>query len=412
MSKKYNTLSQENLKSVFKNSSPELLRQYFDNNNLLAGVDFEEEKKQKKVSGFVDFLIDEIEKIEIGDTRNKIKSELQKVFVMRDKNNLLRYIRGEDLERETIEMMEATDNNFDKSLIIFLNEKNRFDDLYFAYDADHYNKRSWGNARNDYLDESKELTSDIEEQLIEAAKQHLERKNRGKKFCNKRVSLADKEYIFAFYEDLPQEQLKIEGNDVETYFSNPVGKIVILYDRKHKFVKIYGEDDYIKNKMHQAFAKCVFSKDHIEEEQAKNEVYDLKSIFDQLVQNGNINFNNRSAIIQKIIPLAIRLKNIHTNDSIELFVGEKNGEIRNLCDVIKDFIGIDESSKNAISYEEIEPSWVSLKIFYQDQFDSKKTTAKTIKITCKNKVQNLGEEDIDFDIINCFKDSKILMNKK
>jgi len=201
---------QDNLKSLLKNTSPKNLEIYFHKNHLLLDLDFEKERK-KSVGDFVEFLIKTIEQTEPSKTRDQIKSELNKIFLMRDKKSLTRYIREGELKKETLEKIKDV-NNFDQSLILFLEEEKRFEEFYFVYGVS--SKSHWGNARTDYVVKNQDLDGEIIDNLVENVKSSLKQENKGGDLVKKVVELGDKVYIFAFYQDSIQEMQKIEDGDM------------------------------------------------------------------------------------------------------------------------------------------------------------------------------------------------------
>jgi hypothetical protein len=406
-----NSFKQENLKSLFNNSSPSLLQQYFNNKSLLGDVDFEEEKESRKRNGFTNFLIEEIEKIIADSERAKIKADLNKIYLMRDNKAIQGFIRDGSLKEVTISKIKEEDNNFNQSLILFLEEQENFEEFYLVYDVNK-NGKKWWNTRNDYVSGDQQITEEISNSLIEEAKKNLEGKNQGGEFCSKRITLGDNEYVFAFYEDLAQEQHKIKDGELETTFSNPVNKVVFLYNKTNKFMKIYGADKFIKEKMHKVAAKVIFKKEEIPQEQERNEIYDLRKVYDDLVSNQEVGFKiSPNSAIKRIIPISINLIK-PSNDTLEIKSGRMKGEYNNLFDSLGQHIAIDEASKNEISFDEVEPLWINFVAFYQDPFDKNKTATKEFKITNKNNICNIGDEDIDFEILECLQDSGIMKIKE
>jgi len=391
-----NSFKQENLKTLFNNSSPSLLQQYFNNKRLLNDVDFEEEKEARKKNGFTNFLI---EKIAADSERAKIKADLNKIHLMRDVKAIQGFIRDGSLKEATISKIKEEDSNFNQSFILFLEEQENFEEFYLVYDVNK-NGKKWWNTRNDYVSGDREITEEISNNLIEEAKKDLERKNQDSEFCSKRITLGDNEYVFAFYEDLAQEQHKIKNGELETTFSNPVNKVVFLYNKTNKFMKIYGADKFIKEKMHKVAAKVIFKKEEIPQEQERNEIYDLRRVYDDLVSNQEVSFKiSPNSAINLLKP---------SNDTLEIKSGKMKGEYNDLFDSLRQHIAIDEASKNEISFDEVEPLWISFVALYQDPFDKNKTATKEFKITNKNNICNIGDEDIDFEILECLQDSGIM----
>ena len=405
-----NSFKQENLKSLFNISSPNLLQQYFNNKSLLSDVDFEEEKEARKKNGFTNFLIEEIEKIIIDSEKGKIKADLNKIYLMRDNKAILGFIRDGSLKEATIKKIKEEENNFNQSLILFLEEQENFEEFYLIYDVNK-NGKKWWNTRNDYVSGDQEITEEISNNLIKEAKKYLEGKNQGSEFCSKRITLGGNEYVFAFYEDLAQEQHKIKDGELKTTFSNPVNKVVFLYNKTNKFIKIYGADKFIKEKMHKVAAKVIFKKEEISQEQERNEIYDLRKVYNDLVSNQEVSFKiSPNSAIKRIIPISINLLK-SSNDTLEIKSGKMKGEYNNLFDNLGQHIAIDEASKNEISFDEVEPLWINFVIFYQDLFDKNKISSKEFKITNKNNICNIGDEDIDFEILECLQDSGIMKTK-
>lgn len=123
--------------------------------------------------------------------------------------------------------------------------------------------------------------------------------------------------------------------------------MVFLYDKKHKFVKVFGADKMIRQKMHKIFAKEVFDEEEIVEEQLKNEIYDIAHSFSQLIANGAINFEIGEGLVESIDPSLVKLR-LKNGTSIEIDAGKSSGEPNSLCDALKKFIAIDDASENEI----------------------------------------------------------------
>jgi hypothetical protein len=407
-----NSFKQENLKSLFNKAAPHLLQKYFNNEYLLNNVDFEKERELKKQQGFTKFLMEEIEKIAADSQKGKVKADLSKIYLMRDSKAILGFIRDGSLKEETIRKIKEEDNIFNRSIILFLEEQKSFEEFYLVYDVTNNGGR-WWSARNDYIEGDQEITDTIKNDLIDGAKTYLDRKNKDGNFCHKTITLGDKEFIFAYYEDLAQERIKIKGGELETTFSCPVNKVVFLYDKANKFMKIYGADKHIKEKMHKVAAKAIFKKEEIPKEQSKNEVYDIKMAYEALVNNQEIYFKIApDSPIDKITPTFIKLHNPNSNERIEISAGEKQGQYNRLFDSLKKHIAIDTFSKNPVSFDEVEPLWIGFTAFYQDPFDKNKISKKDFKITNKNNICNIGDDDIDFKILDCLRDSGIIKIKE
>lgn len=404
------SFKEENIRTVLKNSSPELLRQYFNGHNWELDEDYAKNKK-KSVSEFVDSLFNRVEAIPAQTEKNRIKSDLQKVFVMRNEKAILGVIReARQINPDIAKLVEETKNNFDQSLILFLNDKKSFDEFYLVYDSGHFGKR-WWDARNDYVsEENQEISDDALKQITAKAKAYLESENKGRKYCEKRVSFIDQEYIFAFFEDSPHEQLEIKDGELEISFSNPVDKVVFLYDKKHKFVKVLGGDRVIRTAMHKIFAKEVFNEERIEEEQVKNEIYNIAHAFEQLIANKSINFEiGAKSTIKNILPSLVKLRIKNTGETIEIDAGKKGESFNDLNQSLAKFIAVDHASSNEIDIEDLEVLWMEFAVSYQD---GEKLATKKIRISNRNKISNIGEEDVDFEILDCLKSAGILTAKE
>ncbi len=408
---KIKSFKEANIRTVYKNASPELLRRFFNENH---GWNLEEDYAKDKKSGvtkFVDYLMERTESEPTQSTKNKIKSDLQKVFVMRGEKAILGLIReANQLNSEVVNLIREAENNFDQALILLLNDKKSFDDFYLVYDSNHSGKR-WWDARNDYVsEENQEISDDALKQITTKAKAYLESENKGKKYCERRVSFVDQEYIFAFYEDSPHEQLEIKDGELEISFSNPVDKVVFFYDKKHKFVKVLGGDQVIRSAMHKIFAKEVFNEEKIEEEQVKNEIYNIAHAFEQLITNKSINFEiSAKSTIKNIAPSLVKLRIKNTGESIEIDAGKKNESFNDLHQSLAKFIAVDQASNNEIAVEDLEALWMEFAVSYQD---GEKLATKKVSISNRNKISNIGEEDVDFEILDCFKSAGILTAKK
>ena len=408
---KTKSFKEENLRTVLKNASPELLLRYFNDNR---GWNLEEDyakAKKKAVGKFVDSLVERIEAEPSQDTKNKIKSDLQKVFVMRNEKAILGLIRESgQLNADVTNLIKESKNNFDQALILLLNDKKSFDDFYLVYDSSHSGKR-WWDARNDYVSaDSAEISDESLKQITAGARAYLESENKGRKYCERIVSFANQEYIFAFYEDSPREQLGIKDGELEISFSNPIDKVVFLYDKKHKFVKVLGGDQVIRTAMHKIFAKEVFNEEKIEEEQVKNEIYNIAHAFEQLIANKSINFEiGTKSTIKNIIPSLVKLRIKNTGEAIEIDAGKKGDSFNDLHQSLAKFIAVDQASNNEIAVEDLEVSWMEFTVSYQD---GEKLATKKVSISNRNKISNIGEEDVDFEILDCLKSAGILTAKE
>jgi len=200
--------------------------------------------------------------------------------------------------------------------------------------------------------------------------------------------------------------------NIKTFFSDSVGKAVFLYDKKNGIVKTYGEDNAIRNKMHKSFAKEVFKKPDIEEEQPKNDVYDLSFTFDQLVSNKKINFDTAGTKIEIITPISVKVRVKSSGQMLDIVAGEANNQLNDLYEAIAMFSATDATSQNKVGIDELEPLWMEFLVKYPDPFDSKRQADSKIKITCKNKISGLGENEIDFEIMDCLRVAGILKNKE
>ncbi len=408
---KIKSFKEENLRTVLKKTSPELLLQFFNKNHgWELGEELAKDKK-KGVGKFVDSLVERIEAVEPQTAKNKIKSDLQKIFVMRSEKAILGVIREASLLNVNVaNLIRETKNNFDQALILLLNDKESFDKFYLVYDSNHSGKR-WWDARNDYVSaESQEISDDALKQITAGARAYLESENKGRQYCERRVSFANQEYIFAFYEDSPHEQLEIRDGELEISFSNPVDKVVFFYDKKHKFVKVLGGDQVIRSAMHKIFAKEVFNEEKIEEEQVKNEIYNIAHAFEQLIANKSINFEiGTKSTIKTIIPSLVKLRIKNTGESIEIDAGKKGQSLNDLHQSLAKFIAVDQASNNEIAVEDLEVSWMEFAVSYQD---GDKLATKKVSISNTNKISNIGEEDVDFEILDCLKSAGILTAKK
>jgi hypothetical protein len=404
-----NTFKIENIKTVLRTVSTDLIQECFENKKLFQDINFKDEKNKLK-KDFVDFVIEKIESIETISIRNKIKYDLHRVFVMGNEKAIMPFIRRRNsIGEQIVSLIKSTNNNYEKSFILFLNCEADFDDFYLIHQAENYNSK-WWDIRSDYSSNNVELNDDLVDDVVKEAEKYLINENRAKKYCKKVITIADKEYIFAFYEDFPVPTMEIkDGIGLEMKFLNPVNDIVFMYDKKHKFVNICAKDATIRKNMHKLFAKTVFKKEDIPEEQVKNEICDTVFAFEQMANDGNIHFeiDDKSNII-KVVPILIKLQMKEDNSMMELKAGKKNGEYCDLYNSLKNWMMLESASKNTIAPEDVNVLWIKFVIYYRDSFNKDSVETKEVKITNGNKISSLGDEDIDFEIIDCFKDSRII----
>ena len=99
----------------------------------------------------------------------------------------------------------------------------------------------------------------------------------------------------------------------------------------------------------------------------------------------------------------------NTGESIEIDAGKKNEALNDLHQSLVKFITVDQASNNEIAVEDLEVSWMEFAVSCQD---GDKLATKKVSISNRNKISNIGEEDVDFEILDCFKSAGILTAKK
>ena len=89
---KSNPYKKDEITGVIRNTSLQILRQYFDTHRLFAGQDFEKNAK-KVLAKFVDGLVAEIEKIVPETLQEQVKQDLHRIYSMKNGKTFLALIR-------------------------------------------------------------------------------------------------------------------------------------------------------------------------------------------------------------------------------------------------------------------------------------------------------------------------------
>ncbi|MDD2840700.1 MAG: hypothetical protein PHY80_06355 [Rickettsiales bacterium] len=86
-----------------------------------------------------------------------------------------------------------------------------------------------------------------------------------------------------------------------------------------------------------------------------------------------------------------------------------NGQYENIYDGLSELMMLETKSKNTISPEDVKVSWVRFVVYYEDRYSKNNhILSKRVTITNGNKISGLEQEDVDFEIIECFKKSGVL----
>ena len=92
----------------------------------------------------------------------------------------------------------------------------------------------------------------------------------------------------------------------------------------------------------------------------------------------------------------------------KIFSQKKDGRYSKLKDSIGNFLALDDSSSNSAKLNSILMSEIEFLIEYRDYCSKKTYRTKRIAMTSKNSISNLGEEDVDFEVLDCFREAQIL----
>ena len=247
------------------------------------------------------------------------------------------------------------------------------------------------------------------QKLFDEIKTRLLNEGMGKKYDIHKKSFGGKEQIVIFYQDLPEEKPEMHKNKIDMVVSRPINKIVFLYDKRRRFVKTFNEDEQVRIIAHQAFAKVIFGKNQIAKDQPKNKICKLDAALGQLVSRGEIIFLIKPNLnVTKIIPIATTVKMINGSCGAKIFSQKKDGRYSKLKDSIGNFLALDDSSSNSAKLNSILMSEIEFLIEYRDYCSKKTYRTKRIAMTSKNSISNLGEEDVDFEVLDCFREAQIL----
>ena len=405
---KSNPYKKEEITGVIRNTSLQILRQYFDTHRLFAGQDFEKNAK-KVLAKFVDGLVAEIEKIVPETLQEQVKQDLHRIYSMKNGKTFLALIRDVKYEGgDIVKIFADAIRPYDKAFILFLKYPEAFNHNYITYVDGKNHKKMWAMRNDSYIKKDKVLSDVMIDKLRDEASKYLSGEGRVGKVITARKTSEFKEEIVIHYNDFPEEKPDLDGDKVDTKFVPKANKIIIVYDKKRRFVKTYSEDAGIRSAMHRVFAKVVFDQDNIPHKQPDNKVCNLNFALDQIINKDSIPFKiSKEFCISKILPVSIQLQKKNTNHSLYISANRMGDKYDDLYEAIKNYFTTDHSSDKA-KLKETEILALELAFLHSDPRSRKELITKRTTLTSKNTVTDIGEDDVHFEMVECLRDSMLL----
>lgn len=229
----------------------------------------------------------------------------------------------------------------------------------------------------------------------------------GQHYDINRKAFGSKEQIVIFYQDLPEEKPELQKKKIDMRVSRPIKKIVFLYDKRRGFVKTFNEDENVRIEAHRIFARVVFSRQSISSSQPLNHICKLDKALEQIIKRGEIVFTIPAALnVSKITLISATFKDA---DSVVIVASRrKKTGYTNLRKNLAKFFKLDEESGNVVPITNVTMTQIEFSIEYRDFFSKQTYRTKRIALNNKNSISNLSEEDVDFEILDCFRGAEIL----
>ncbi|MBU6339163.1 MAG: hypothetical protein KGQ36_04225 [Rickettsiales bacterium] len=396
----------EEITKVLRGTSIQILKEYFDGHKLFLDIDFQEESK-KGIGKIVELLFDKIHKIEPEKLREDVRTDLHRIYNMQNGKYLLPVIRElKNVGGETVKFIEDFEKPYDYAFILFLKDPDCFRNHYLVY-GDGKSYKRWWSVRTDYVQKDKELPDELVRKLFAEVKNHLLGEGMGKHYDYHRKAFGGKEQVVIFYQDLPEEKPELQNKKIDMKVSRPIKKIVFLYDKKRNFVKVFSEDESVRIKAHRIFAKVVFNRDQIPSSQPLNRVCRLDKALDQIIEKGEIIFETSPSLnISKITVVSAAFMD---SKAVFRIASRRTKSIySNIRSNLSKCFKIDEVSENLLPIRNLKMTEIEFYIEYKDFIGKQLYKTKRVAMSYKNSISNLSEEDVDFEILDCFRVAGIL----
>jgi hypothetical protein len=401
------------LKRVLKNTTPDILNDYFQYKGGLEDLDlkllYKQEKKKEVYCQEIQKNLENLGEVQKG----QILSEFQKVDFFTNNNNdsfafLLRFVQERtDFDVNSLDHLLS---NYDKVFFILQSHYQEFCDSYAIRSLDEYHHSRYWTARKDYFDDSISLREEDLKFYLESLKQQVQntfkQELRGEQCQYKMLEFEDKIYIFFDLQDYPERIQTFNGENIEEKDLNPVFEIIFVIDKETKIVNIYADSYLKRNELHQIIGSVIFKQEDVPLYCRDKEIFDPQLILDQLRKN-------KRFLIET--PHESSIKTIYINKLVLLNTIESYSEIT--LDT--------KQTKTQKQYSDGRDMIFQMLSDQKDYLDNTKYTAKSAqfiaivddaspkllrkKITInKQGFTNLGFEKIDEQIKNCFRQSGIM----
>lgn len=396
----------EEIRKVIRGTAPTILKEYFDGRKLFQDIDLLKEEEDG-LNKFVTMMCDKIQNISSEKQRDEVRSDLHRIYVMHSGKSLLPVLRElKNVNDEIIEFFDDPEKPYDLTFTLFLKDNECFRNHYLVH-GDGKSYKIWWSVRTDYVKKDCNISDEMVKNLFFEAKNHLLSEGMGQHYDINRKAFGSKEQIVIFYQDLPEEKPELQKKKIDMKVSRPIKKIVFLYDKRRGFVKTFNEDENVRIEAHRIFAKVVFSKQSIPSSQPLNHICKLDKALEQIIKRGEIVFTISDALnVSKITLVSATFKD--TDSVIIVASRRKKTGYTHLRKSLVKFFKLDEDSGNVVPITNVEMTQIEFSIEYRDFFSKQTYRTKRIALNSKNSISNLSEEDVDFEILDCFRGAEIL----
>ena len=401
------------LKKVLKNTTPEILSNYFQYKGCLEANDlkllYKQEKKKEVYYQEIQRNLENLEEVQKG----LILNEFHKVDFLANNNNdgfafLLRF--AQERTDFNVNSLDHLSSNYDKAFFILQSHYQEFCDSYAIRSLYEYHHSKYWTARKDYFDDSISLREEDLNFYLESLKQQVQntfkQELRGEQCQYKMLEFEDKIYIFFDLQDYPQRIQTFNGENIEEKDLNPVFEIIFVIDRETKVVNIYA-DSYIKrNELHKIIGSVIFKQADVPLYCKDKDIFDPQLVLDQLRKNKRffIEITHESRIKTIYINKLVLLNTLEDYSETTLDTKQTKGQKQysDGRDMIFQMLSDQSDFRNPAKYKAKSVQFIAI---VDDT--SSKLLRKKITIN-KEGLTNLGFEKIDEQIKNCFRQSGIM----